>query len=316
MFSFCEQGLPSGDSSETEVGSIVDLHEPADVLAILLRILHDPPMPPEEIPSSELDTYVNWDNMYRFLAQFNPKTPHYFGSPVWPKKRPVFAHGGSGFVLSRGALNKLVARGRMFAENKNSPGTHLFGKDVKSECCGDEVLARVLKECGVAIRGYWPMFNGEKPVSMPFNREQWCEAIITLHHVQADEHDAMKAWETTRHDPSTPLNFEKLFGFIQSKIAAQVDDWSNMSEDITFNTPDHAAKTFDTCSEACVKDKSCIQYEHFGDTCRLGYSIRLGQRHDPDGSKKWTSGWMMGRIEEFQTGQGPCAGAHFVHANP
>ncbi|TEB04482.1 hypothetical protein FA13DRAFT_1723334, partial [Coprinellus micaceus] len=50
--------LPSGDSSEAEVDPIVDLHEPADVLAILLRILHDPPRPPEEIPSSELDSYV------------------------------------------------------------------------------------------------------------------------------------------------------------------------------------------------------------------------------------------------------------------
>ena len=93
----------------------------------------------------ELDTYVNWDNMHRFLVKFDPKTPYYFGSPVWPRKKPVFAHGGTGFVLSGAALDKLVARGRMFAEDKDLPGTHLFGKDMKKECCGDDVLASVLK---------------------------------------------------------------------------------------------------------------------------------------------------------------------------
>jgi hypothetical protein len=49
----------------------------------------------------ELDTYVNYDNLYRFLSTFNPKTAYYFGSPVWPRKKTIFAHGGSGFVLSR-----------------------------------------------------------------------------------------------------------------------------------------------------------------------------------------------------------------------
>jgi hypothetical protein len=264
----------------------------------------------------ELDTYVNWDNMYRFLSQFNPKSPYYFGSPVWPKKKPVFAHGGSGFVLSRGTMNKLVARGRMFAENKNSPGTHLFGKDVAKECCGDEVLARVLKECGVPIRGYWPMFNGEKPISARFNWEQWCEAIITLHHVQDAEFDAMKQWETTRRDPSKPLTFEELFGYIESKLVDQADDWTNMSEDVTLKTPDPAAMTFDTCFDACLKDRKCMQYEHFGDTCKLGYSIRRGHEHGPEGDKKWVSGWALERIKEFQMTHGPCAGAHFVHANP
>jgi hypothetical protein len=264
----------------------------------------------------ELDTYVNWDNMYRFLSQFNPKTPYYFGSPVWPPKKTVYAHGGSGFVLSRGALNKLVARGRMFAENLHDPGTHLFGKDVSKQCCGDDVLAQVLKECGVPIRGYWPMFNGEKPTTVRFNWEQWCEAIITLHHVQDHDFDQLKVWEATREHPAKPLTFEELFSFIEPHLLDQADDWSNMSEDIELKSPHAAAMSFDTCFAACLKDKKCMQYEHFGETCRLSHSVRLGHAQGPGGDTKWTSGWVKDRIKAFQAAYSPCHGAHFVHANP
>ena len=53
-----------GNSSDATTGtestaseSTVDIHEPADVLAILLRILHDPPQAPEEL-ETPLDAYT------------------------------------------------------------------------------------------------------------------------------------------------------------------------------------------------------------------------------------------------------------------
>ncbi|KAI9870533.1 MAG: hypothetical protein M1823_008710, partial [Watsoniomyces obsoletus] len=66
-----------------------------------------------------------------------------------------------------------MAFGRMFGENKHFPGTHFFGQEVKKECCGDEILAQVLRKSGVPLRGYWPMFNGETPRTVPYNEEQW-----------------------------------------------------------------------------------------------------------------------------------------------
>ncbi|KAI8937951.1 hypothetical protein NX059_005633 [Plenodomus lindquistii] len=264
----------------------------------------------------ELDTYVNYDNMYRFLATFNPRTAHYFGSPVWPKKKTVFAHGGSGFVLSRAALDKIMALGRMFGENKHFPGTHFFGVDVKKQCCGDEVLAQVLKKSGVPLRGYWPMFNGEKPTTMHYNEEQWCEAIITMHHLGEDDFTQLTQWERTRPRPSRPLIFEELFTMIEPHLQEKADDWSNMSEDVTYKKSKSAAKSFDKCSRACHSDGKCLQFEHSTTECRLGYSIRLGHKHPADGDRKWTSGWMLGRIDAFKQARSPCQGAHFVHSNP
>ncbi|KAK3217387.1 hypothetical protein GRF29_1g2896853 [Pseudopithomyces chartarum] len=264
----------------------------------------------------ELDTYVNWDNMQRFLASFDPKTPYYFGSPVWPRKKPVFAHGGSGFVLSRGAFNKLMARGRMFAENHHSPGTHLFGKDVRKECCGDEVLAKVLKESGISIRGYWPMFNGESATSMRFNWEQWCEAVLTLHRMHPDDFTNLERWEASRQNPSKPLTFEELFTYIEPGIQERREDWANLSDDVTYQGKRTAGKSADACRAACSRNHKCMQYEHFGETCRLSWSIRLGHQKEPGGGMKWTSGWMMNRVQSFKAKHSHCNGAHFVHANP
>ncbi|KAF2000649.1 glycosyltransferase family 31 protein [Amniculicola lignicola CBS 123094] len=264
----------------------------------------------------ELDTYVNWDNMYRFLTHFSPSQSHYFGSPIWPKKKTVFAHGGSGFVLSRGAMNRVVARGRMFAENQKDPGTHLFGKDVRRECCGDELLAKVLKECSVTIRGYWPMFNGEKPSTVRFNAEQWCEGILTMHHLNGGDFADMHRWEENRQQPKKPLTFEELFTYIESSLGSKVDDWSNMSEDVTLRRPNAATKSFEACFGACLRDSKCIQYEYSGDICRLGHVMRLGHKESPIGAQKWASGWVKDRIQAFKAAHSPCTGAHFVHPNP
>ncbi|KAF2271427.1 uncharacterized protein EI97DRAFT_437854 [Westerdykella ornata] len=302
----------NGASAKTDEGWRLDKYKFLPMMEITAHIRPDA----RWFVFLELDTYVNWDNMYRFLSQFDPRSPHYFGSPVWPPKKTVFAHGGSGFVLSRGALDKVVARGRMFAENSQSPGTHLFGKDVSNMCCGDEVLAQVLKECGVPLRGYWPMFNGEKPATVRFDWEQWCEAVLTLHHVQDHEHDQLKMWEATRKRPSKPLTFEELFTYIEPHLRDRADDWSNMSEDMAFKAPHSASVSFDTCYAACLKDAKCMQFEHFGDTCRLSHAIRLGHPQKPEGNTKWVSGWVMDRIKDFQEVYSPCKATHFVHPNP
>ncbi|OAL52675.1 hypothetical protein IQ07DRAFT_671258 [Pyrenochaeta sp. DS3sAY3a] len=265
----------------------------------------------------EADTYINYDNLYRFLANFNHKTAYYFGSPVWPKKKKtVFAHGGSGYILSRAALDKIMALGRMFGENKHFPGTHFFGVDVANQCCGDEVLAQVLKKSGVPLRGYWPMFNGEKPLTVRFNREQWCEAIITMHHLEEDDFTRLTQWEGARSHPNRPLMFEELFTMIEPHLQEKAEDWSNMSDDVLYKKGKSATKSFEKCHKACISDGSCVQFEHNGSICRLGYSIRLGHHQPPTSEEKWTSGWMLGRIKAFKQSQSPCQGARFVHANP
>jgi hypothetical protein len=152
----------------------------------------------------ELDTYVIWDNLLRFLGHLDPDKPLYMGSPVWPAQKTVFAHGGSGIILSRNALGKFVAHGENFRDEW-SVGNHQFGQEMREECCGDEVLAKVFKNIGIRLKGYWPLINGEKISTLRFGPEQWCEPIVTLHHLNDNELYEMWDWESKRNSTVSPL---------------------------------------------------------------------------------------------------------------
>ncbi|KAL9094419.1 MAG: hypothetical protein Q9165_003269 [Trypethelium subeluteriae] len=63
----------------------------------------------------EDDTYFFWDNLFRFLDNLDPDTPKYMGSPSPGKEtadgqKTWFAYGGTGHVVSRAAMKRLLAR--------------------------------------------------------------------------------------------------------------------------------------------------------------------------------------------------------------
>jgi hypothetical protein len=139
----------------------------------------------------ETDTYVDWENLFFWIAHFDASKPRYMGSPVWPKNKVNFAHGGSGFVLSHTALEKLAEA----THAANGTLAASMGIDLAKECCGDEILANILHKLGIKLRGYWPMFNGEKPTTISFGEEQWCEPVITLHHLNPADTKRFYLWQ-------------------------------------------------------------------------------------------------------------------------
>ncbi|KAF2501257.1 hypothetical protein BU16DRAFT_546567 [Lophium mytilinum] len=265
----------------------------------------------------ELDTYVVWDNLLRFLSHLDPEQPLYMGSPVWPAKKPVFGHGGSGLILSRKALGELASYGRKFRD-EYSVGNHQFGLDMKGECCGDEVLARVFKDIGITLKGYWPLINGEKVSTLRFGPEQWCEPIITLHHLSDKDVGDLWDWEMKRNS-TTPLLFEELYGaIVEPSITPIAYNWTNMSEDDGVNPKPLFDKTLDQCKDACNTDRYCFQYVHHNTTCQLAHHFRLGHSQSPDRDTEltWDSGWNMARIDEFKKASSCGGTAQWSHSNP
>jgi hypothetical protein len=150
----------------------------------------------------EADTYVFWDNAFRFLQNFNPDTPIYMGSPSPGRHdgdRDVqtwFANGGPGLVLSRAAIKALLHRKSDANGHYIDPPLAEKWQDlVAAECCGDSVLGWALWNVTVQLQGYWPLFNPHPLHSIPFSDLYWCQPALTLHKTAPKDMVDLWHWE-------------------------------------------------------------------------------------------------------------------------
>ncbi|KAK9426182.1 hypothetical protein SUNI508_12543 [Seiridium unicorne] len=187
---------------------------------------------------AEADTYVFWSNMVHWLrteSQLNPKERIYLGSRSFIGGTP-FAHGGSGYVLSGTLLRHLIEHHPGVVKQYNIKGAN--------ECCGDLMLAQALEEYeNIKIRQAWPMFNGEKPSTLPFGPGHWCEPILTMHHMNAEEISSVWQFEQTRKTDRTLLIKDLYQGLVAPKMQVQRQDWDNLSDDVCYINPDHNAQS-------------------------------------------------------------------------
>lgn len=164
----------------------------------------------------ETDTYIVWDNMFRFLSTLDPATPLYMGSPSpgrVDRTRPRheiktwFANGGPGFVLSRAAVERLLARDVGPAGQLLDPPLTTRWLDLlRRECCGDSVVGWTLWNVSVPVSGYWPMFNPHPMHGVPYSDLYWCQPVITLHKTRPEDMEELWRWEHSRRqkDVSVP----------------------------------------------------------------------------------------------------------------
>lgn len=138
---------------------------------------------------AEADTYLVWSNLVTWLRErADPSEELYVGSVAQLRGFP-FAHGGSGYVMSGALVKRLV-------ESRPNVGAQ-FDTIAHKICCGDVLVATALDNIGVPVHQALPMFNGEKPNTLPYG-PQWCEPLISMHHVNSEEVSAIWQYEQTR----------------------------------------------------------------------------------------------------------------------
>jgi len=168
----------------------------------------------------DTDTFIEWDNLLELLAHLDAKGRVYIGSPVW-LPRLQYAHGGSAYVLSYGALEALNSGA---LHDPSRPLYSQYGLNTSALCCGDEALARVLSSKGVHLRGYWPMFNGEIPATVSFGRDTWCEPVISLHHLNGKDMERVAQWiEEWRDNTRSAVSLLGFIGGLPSASAPQTE---------------------------------------------------------------------------------------------
>lgn len=85
----------------------------------------------------DADTYVLWPNLVQWLGKLKSSRKHYLGS-VAMMNNFGFGHGGSGYVLSKAAMEEFAGK---------HPGVgNKYDLRAKEECCGDYVFALAMHE--------------------------------------------------------------------------------------------------------------------------------------------------------------------------
>ena len=141
----------------------------------------------------ETDTYLVWSNFLQWIDKLDASKSLYIGSPAALGSQ-VFAHGGSGFILSGVAMQGFIGRNPETEKMLDE-----FDATVKDLCCGDAHLAKFLEEKGdITTTGAWPMINGEKPITLPFGEKHWCRPVMTMHHLTPEEVSTFWQYEQNR----------------------------------------------------------------------------------------------------------------------
>ncbi|KAM7191654.1 family 31 glycosyltransferase [Rhypophila sp. PSN 637] len=298
----------------------------------------------------ETDTYVVWDNLFRFLlGGLDPNKEWYMGSPSpgrvdndyadpeqngrRTKIKTWFANGGPGFVLSRGAMEKLLRR-EMRRESEEGrlvmpPLTLKWLDTIRSDCCGDSVLGWALWKVGFKLSGMFPMFNVYPLHGVPFSERKWCQPVLTMHKTLPADMEGLWRWEQGVRRLGRPLLYADLYEFRHpGSIQGEVHkNWDNTNYDKQAKGgQDVGAKTLDECEKACQDDEKCLQYMWRGEdrhSCVLQVFINLGLEKQPERKEKnitfenphkgepawrlevevtsFTSGWMTDRIEGWKS---------------
>ncbi len=238
----------------------------------------------------ESDTYVSWDNMFRFLGGLDPAAPLYMGSPSPGRndeKRDQttwFANGGPGFVLSRGAMEKLFARRaadvNTAAGRYTEPPFMLRWMDLlRSDPCGDSVLGWALWHAGVPLSGFFPLFNTYPAHALPFTERLWCQPFLTMHKLRPEDMVGLWRWENGRRTLGRPLLYADLYEFLPVATPEVRQDWDNTNWDRLGPGRDVHTDTLRECKEACEGAVDCLQYHWQGEhmrKCVLQPFINLG----------------------------------------
>lgn len=155
---------------------------------------------------TEDDTYLFLPNVLKYLAQFDHHEAHWLGSYA-AKSDVVFAQGGAGFALSRGAWEKSFGQDPHMAEKYESY--------TAEHCCGDQVLGHALNKYGIKLgeNGGDEVFRyGFNPLvhwAFPFERWSWCLPLYSWHKVHARDaaryYTFEQSWNNTVRFPRSTL---------------------------------------------------------------------------------------------------------------
>lgn len=247
----------------------------------------------------EADTYISWPTVLTWLARFDHTKPQYLGTETQIAD-VIFAHGGSGFMLSNPALQR--------ASDEYTTREVELNNFTDEHWAGDCVLGRVLGHIGVNLHFTWPILQNSNigeldEFTTDFYRKPWCFIAVGLHHLSPSDIENLWEFEQKRWRDKNKrilLHGDLFREFISPEITAQPirPNWNNMaSEEQPF------AHNFEDCRLICETQNTCVQFAFREGKCFTSLNPRLGHAV-PSGDA--TSGWITTRIRDLTEKKGLC----------
>ncbi|KAJ5782535.1 hypothetical protein N7457_004309 [Penicillium paradoxum] len=242
----------------------------------------------------EADTYPIWPNLLGWLAHFNPEKAFYLGNQMQIGSN-VFAHGGSGFVLSHAAIHAVADFHKLHINE--------WDQITDREWAGDCVLGMALAAAGVSLTWSWPHVTSQSVweqdmVHEGFGKKPWCHAPFTFHHMTPADVD--RFWEFEQqwfaHTNSNVLTYSDIFrNLVRPTLADNLDNWDN-SASAGDDKEDYAGPktpaTFEACADYCAADAECTQYRLTADLrCTTSKAILRGKPQP--GTRSGTMLWRV-----------------------
>ncbi|KUL85732.1 hypothetical protein ZTR_08496 [Talaromyces verruculosus] len=272
----------------------------------------------------EDDAFIFLSNLLEHLATFDWKDAWYIGS-LAVKHGEIFAHGGAGFALSRGAWEKTFGtHDDIIAKYENFTEVH---------GCGDHVLGHVLKDYGVTFgetheaEQFTFGFNPESYWNLWYGPANWCKPIFSMHHMHLKDisrsYNMEKTWDFGKNGL---MRYRDVYDtFIAPVIRRRIEWWDNRSSSHAITSSEAKAemwmpesvkskdswmkswKSVDDCEAACLAWPECVQWSFYEDLCKMSDRVVLGTGYtarDPRRltALKTTSGWVSKRIKQWSCG--------------
>lgn len=253
----------------------------------------------------EADTYVLWPMLLRYLSLVDHTEPYYAGSAQCMGPN-LFAHGGSGFVVSQPAMRAVT---QYYAEHKAEIEAYT---DV--QWAGDFVLGKALKDAGVNFTDAWPHFRGEYPGIIDYTGpegryepnaglREWCMPTVSYHHMSSDMVEGLWHWEqqwiSAAGQLDTLTHGDVFRGYVVPQMMkGEKSGWDNLSHKDGVKT-----SNVEECRTYCESQPSCLQYSFVHETgqCETGTAPRLGKK-----AESMHSGWLKDRVLDFARKAPPC----------
>ncbi|VVT49504.1 uncharacterized protein SAPINGB_P002302 [Magnusiomyces paraingens] len=211
------------------------------------------------------DSYIMLDNLLDYLNMLDHTKPYYIGNHQVIEDQP-FAHGGSGVVLSRAAMNMTFGTYEGLARE--------YEAQTLDVCCGDFMVAAMLKKFDVGLltvqddwNDFWKqgdtydswwrrnlerrereeyeagsrIFQGSNRVGQKFTkfphwdlaikRSEWCNKAVSFHHLSSMDVEIL--WEYERllsPEQKRHITYADIYrDFVAPYIEPFMPGWNSMA---------------------------------------------------------------------------------------